>query len=263
MTHNHESPTKVEELWLESEENPVILALKEGRDVSEALGEERMAKAFAQTPCCLGCSDGRIREARLGRAGMGILAGVEQTAEAIRSLLVKDEIKGTLVIKSHDGCGAAGLVCRKMISEGKLPEGYPSDELGKKFAQDVVETLKSQGYDVIYEHTPAVEMDEFHNERVVYLDGTDSISLEGADLPRGFILSGFGFSEGETAEELKALCGIALGDHGFGERFTKENPFRVIVSAKDGGKLAYLEDLAAKAVWGFNGKVVVNTLLVA
>jgi hypothetical protein len=55
-----------------------------------------------------------------------------------------------------------------------------------------------------------------------------------------------------------------LGDHGFGkELFTKEDPFVILICAKDKNQLEELKTTAKKATKGFNGKVKVEGFVVA
>lgn len=263
MHNDHEVSTN--ELWKKSEQNSIIIALECGKkkfnELDEAL-KEKMKEAFIEEPCCLGCSDGRIHELRLGRAGMGIVAGVDATVEALKKTLNKEK---AFVIKSHEGCGAAKIVCNKLIEEGKISADTIPDQLGIDFAKEIVEKLKAEGYNVSYSHMAATEMDETHDERAIYFDGTGKLNIENVTLengeklfPRGFVFSGLDFEESESVVELKALCGIAMGDHGFGSRLNKENPFYIIVSAKDEKQLADLKKTAEMAAWGFDGKVVVD-----
>ena len=264
MAHMHDSHNEkaVNELWERAQENTIIRGLKEGKMMGEIVSGEQCEKVFRETPCCLGCSDGRIHEARIGRAGMGIVAGVEKTVTAIKKMFDEGKVKGRLVIKSHDGCGAAKIVCDQLIEKGKLPQNYNSDDLGIKFAKDVTVALQQGGYDVVCEHTSEKEMDALHDEVAIYFDGTQSINIENSDFPRGFIFSNLDFDSTECVTELKALCGIALGDHGFGKRFTKENPFRIIISAKNQEQIQTMRDIAEKAAWGFNERVAIDSLIV-
>lgn len=261
-THDNHHEKRADKLWEEAQANRIVQGLKEGKEISELVTQEQRELIFKETPCCLGCSDGRIHEPRIGRAGMGIVAGVENTVTAIKRMYGEGKLNGRLTIKSHDGCGAAKIVCSQLIEKGKLPQGYNSDDLGVQFAKEVAKKLQREGYDVAAEHTQGKAMDELHNEVAIYFDGTNKINIENSGFPRGFIFSGMDFSAAESVTELKALCGIALGDHGFGDRFTKESPFRIIVSAHSEEQLAQMHDIAEKAAWGFNGKVVVEGMLV-
>jgi predicted ATP-dependent Lon-type protease len=45
------------------------------------------------------------------------------------------------------------------------------------------------------------------------------------DIPDGFIISRYYLDPAYAKEELAVALSIAMGHHGFGEKFTKENPF--------------------------------------
>jgi len=181
----------------------------------------------------------------------------------IDEMIKKGEIKDKFKFCSHDGCGVAKIVCGELKKAGKLPEKYNNpDDLGIDFAKKTIDALR-KAYPEIefeYEHTMAEKMDKLHNERAIYLDGTRKINLEAvAELPEGFIFTPMSEVDIEvTKTELVALCGIALGDHGFGNRFDLENPFRIVVSASNDEQLEKLTILAESVADQFEGRVVVD-----
>lgn len=250
----HEHGRKVKESWEKSERNPVIIGLKQGKGMPEiTAGIGELSKAFGEAPFSLGCSDGRICEHRLGGAGSFILAPEEELEKFIR------ENKGRIKqVTSHDGCGAAAIKFKELKEAGKLPEGVnTADELGAAFAKNLADRLKAGYY-----HIPAREMSgEVHNERTVYFDGTGRFNpLALKEMPTGFMCAGpkLGFSREYCRKELAILCGIALGDHGFGERFSEDNPLYIIVSAESAEQLKALEEIAEKAAEEFKGRVAVK-----
>ena len=261
---------KVDELWEKSSQNDVVKGLKEGKNFSEILTNEQIAEAFKDIPCCLGCSDGRIHDHRIGRAGMGILAGVEETVASIKAKVEAGELPAAgFTITSHAGCGAAKIVCNKLIAEGKLPANTNPDDLGIKFAEDVTASLWQRGIKAGYRHIEGGEMDELHDERGVYLDGTGKLNIENVSdksgerlFPRGFIFTDLSLDRDITIAELKALCGIARGDHGFGHRFDKENPFYIFVSAKNQKQYEDLKKIADEATEGAEGVIQVKFLTI-
>lgn len=263
ITKHHNHNEEADNLWKESSENEMIKGLNTGKDISELLSEKKLAEVFKEAPCCLGCSDGRIHDHRLGRAGMGILAGVEATVDALKEMIDNGElVKEGLTITSHTGCGAAKIVCNKMIAEGTLPADTDPDDLGIDFAVKVAQGLNEKGVNAEYRHIGAKEMDEWHDERGVYLDGTGKINIETAKgekgenlLPRGFIFSDLDLDKAVTISELKALCRIARGDHGFGNRFDKENPFYIFISAKDDKQYEELKSIADEVTKDTDGVV--------
>lgn len=251
MNHHDES---LEKLWEESGENPIIKGLKEGKKISEIVGSLNINKAFENFPEILGCSDGRIREHRIGGAGDFILASKEEREKFI------SENRGKIrEVTSHSGCGAAGLKFKAIKEAGEqLPEGVEApDDLGIHYSKDLAEKLGAN-----YRHIKAREMSgELHNERVIYFDGTGKFNPGVlSEMPAGFISSSpkLGFSEEYLRNELGALANIALSDHGFGDKFNQENPFYIIVSARDDEELARLKKVAESAAEQFDGKVVVD-----
>lgn len=114
-----------------------------------------------------------------------------------------------------------------------------------------------------------VHKDQFkcpvHNERLLVLEGTGRFNV--ADLegfPGQFISSAsyFGLSSEYQKTEAKALINIALGDHSFGQRFNQENPFYLLVSAKNEEQLQTLTALAEEVAAEFSGRVKVSGFIV-
>ncbi|HZJ40961.1 MAG TPA: hypothetical protein VFD16_01720, partial [Candidatus Saccharimonadales bacterium] len=72
----------------------------------------------------------------------------------------------------------------------------------------------------------------------------------------------FGLSTEYQKIEAKALIDIALGDHSFGKRFDKENPFYLIISAKGEEQYAQLMKMAEEIASDYDGLVKVNGFIV-
>ena len=269
--NNEQTKSHAEEaqnLWEESEKLEFIRGLKAGKSVAEIMSQLDTAEAFAEKSEVAGCSDGRIcdeDEHRLGTAGNGILLffdsmfdkSKDQTKLEKFILANKGKIKK---VKSHDHCGAAKIKFDLMQAAGeKLPEGVnTSDELGIYYSQELARRLGAE-----YEHTKM--LNTMHNERAIYLDGTGKFNPSALpELPAGFMCSGpdLGFNPKDQEVELVTLAKIPLGDHGFGERFDKDNPFYIVVSANNQKQLDELKEIAERAASQFNGKIKVDGFIV-
>lgn len=254
IDHRHSHEAEAQKLWEQSEELKFIKDLKAGKGVAESMSQFDLSEAFVKRSEELGCSDGRIFEHRLGGAGNFILASDAERKKFI--LGNKGKIK---VVKSHDGCGAAAIKFQQMIDTGEsLPEGVTTaDELGIYYCKKLAEELGAE-----YKHISAAEMSgAIHNERVIYFDGTGKFNPGVlADLPAGFMCSGsaLGLSSEYQEVELGELAKIALGDHGFGKSFNKNNPLYIVISANSQEQLAELKEVAEQAAKGFHGKMAVD-----
>ena len=160
----------------------------------------------------------------LNLAGSGILYPVEHTVD-----LLKD--KDIAVITSHDGCGAASIA-------GKDPYTYTAEVV-----RLVNEYRAEKGMSLVkHEHIPAENMTRselFHEATAIYYNFGenlfDATRVQDADgnelLPKGFTIDRGHFSEENSLKELGVSIDIAFGDHGFGERFTKEQPLVIVFVA--------------------------------
>lgn len=71
---------------------------------------------------------------------------------------------------------------------------------------------------------------DMHDARVAYYDGTGHFDPSLAvNLPKGFVVSRRYLSAAYAAKEIEIAVSIALGRHGFGQHFTPEQPFHIIV----------------------------------
>ncbi len=251
----HLNKEEIDRLWGESENNFVVNLLKSGKKLSDIIPRiKNFESAFTEIPKSLGCSDGRICEHRFGGAGAFILASAEEQEKFAEEN--KEKIKE---VTSHEGCGAAGLKFKAMKKAGEqLPvDVKTADELGAYHAKKIAGELGAD-----YRHIKAEEMSgELHNERAIYFDGTGKFNSGTlAEMPTGFVSSSpnLGFSEEYCRNELIALANIALGDHGFGEKFSKEDPFYIFVFAENEEQLARLKKIAQKAAENFSGRVAVD-----
>jgi hypothetical protein len=240
--NNHEELFNQE--WQKSQENKIVKALNAGEKIEEKLFElPGFQKAFDHELTCLECSDGRVCSGpKMALAGQGILLGLEDLA--ILEKAIKE--KG-LTISGHENCGAAGIAHPGEHSD------YHGYEYTKELAHNTGNAYKEVHHD---EFKCAV-----HNERALVMDGTgrfDVANLEG--FPPQFISSAsdFGLSAEYQKIETRALIGIALGSHSFGERFDKENPFYLIISAKDAEQLEATTKIAEEVAAEFDGRVAVD-----
>src|SRR3989339_764565 len=256
MNTDHEHQHETDELWKKSEQSPFISGLREGEKVADIMERLDYQRAFEKRSKVLGCSDGRCRGHRLGLPGDGILALQTDQEKCIRML--KDG--GVDEVYSHANCGAATLALRNTPPE-HLPIGVKTaEDLAKYHAEGVARKLGAK-----CGHTEVCDMSgEVHNERAIYFDGTGMANPEALpELPAGFIYSGpaLGMREERMQADIETLASIALGDHGFGKRFTKEKPLYVVISAKDREQLEALTEIAEKAAEQFHGRVAVDSFI--
>jgi len=170
-------------------------------------------------------------------AGSGILLSQEKAIEYLNNAKASG-------ITSHEGCGAAALAGKDAIEWAK--------ELSKKSGIPYVG------------HITAQEMNrpsEMHDARVVYYDGVGDFDYNSVnDLPKGFIISRKYIEKDYALDELGVSVDIAQGGHGFGDLFTEENPFHIIVIGKsndiDGIKKEVIEKISDR------DNVKVETLIV-
>jgi len=219
------------------------------------------------------CADERVMplsgEFKIGTAGQLILDSPEYRDNFVSNF--KGKVKS---VRSHSGCGAAGIAYSKLDEEEKQKfivlanelslKGLPLDEISQGDLYGACHSYnlaKSLGAD--FEHTPFSEMRgyrDFHDARIIFwsADPTfDPSGLTGSFLPPHFLSNGlaFGLNEGYCAEELKVLSGIALGEHGFGRLFNADNPFYVVSMGKDESEAKKLNELAKDTMKEFGDRV--------
>ncbi len=248
--HDHHQE-QFDAAWQKSSENFLVKGLKAGKKIEDLLTEmpgfkeSFSAKSLLDNPdCCLECSDGRVVTSgvKVALAGEGILLG-----EADRKIF-EDAIRGkNLPITGHEGCGAAGMA----------HPGPDSDKYGYEGAEKTAARTGNRYQEVHHESFRS----PVHDERSLVIEGTLRFNCAGwAEFPPQFIASSaaLGISDAYIETEAKALTGIALGDHGLGERFNAENPFYIIVSATDQKQLDHLVAISKSAVNDFGERVKVT-----
>lgn len=241
----HEShETLLDKEWLKSCENLILKGLNQNKPVLQLLQELPGFKdIFKHKLDCLDCSDGRVCSGnKMGLAGQGILLNPTDLA-----ILEKRIQELGIRVTGHDNCGAAGIAY----------PGPESDSHGYQFTKDLAMRTNASYSEVHYEDFSC----PVHNERCLVLEGTGRFNVANLDgFPGRFISSAhfFGLSLDYQKKEAKALIGIALGDHGFSHRFTEDQPFYLIISAKDEADLTNIKTWADEIASDYNGLVKVN-----
>ena len=252
--NNHELlKAQINQGWETSRQNAVIRRLNGGDDL-QAIMESfpELEKHFTELDT-IDCSDGRVLQGRkMGIAGSGLLLPSEERADFIARF--KGKIK---MVTTHDNCGAAALRFNS-LSPKEIPAGIKTaDEYGTYLGKELASGLGAE-----HKYLDRQEMaNEYHNETALLLDSTgqfDSTNLAG--FPAHFVCTGagLGFSERYMKSETNTLVRIALGDHGFGNRFDSANPFYVIVSADSQEELDRWRSVAKEAVAEFGDRIVIN-----
>lgn len=246
--HLAEQAALKERLWLESQENIVVKAWLAGQSAAEVLPAlSGFKEAFNHQLDTLDCSDGRVCLGhKMGLAGEGVLLNDEER-ELLRQAIKKRGLKVT----GHDNCGAAYLA----------HPGPDSDAYGYDQAKKLADETGAEYCEVHYEDFRS----PVHDERCLVLDASGRFDCANwSEFPAQFISSApaLGLPDSYTKKEVTALTNIALGDHGFGQRFNAEQPFYVLVSADNSAQLARLMELARSAVADFGDRVKVDGFVV-
>ena len=223
---------------------------------------EDFIEAFKQNLDTMLCSDGRVLYGnKIGFAGPLVLASKEDVDNFVEKN--KGKIKK---VTAHADCGAAGIAFNKLRPE-EIPEGISnSDEYGVYIAKKLAKRLGDNENDVEFQYLDRDDMaKEYHNETAIVLDQTgrfNSTNLPG--FPAHFVCSGagFGVSKDYMKAEMKILAGIAMGSHGFGDRFDvkqeKKNPFYILVAANDEEQLNDWMKVAEEVSVDFEKRIIVK-----
>jgi hypothetical protein len=184
-------------------------------------------------------------------AGSGIL----EDQEELDHILQKLKLYG---ITSHAGCGAAAKAAEGTEFQstpdafGDIFSGNKAHELGIKYVDP-----KNDGRLTAKDMT---RPEEGHIADTFYLDGTkqgfNPNLVKGA--PKGFVHSRGIFGSPEIGKrQIELGVGIAMGAHGFGNRFTQEHPFNVVVITDNRPGSVPLDTLLAEAneVIGGNSRI--------
>jgi hypothetical protein len=266
------------DLWEESQRNEIIEALRNGRELSEIMKSiSNLDEAFSKPLVTIGCSDERV-PGEMGVAGQLILASDEDVDAFVETH--KGQIE---TVTSHDGCGAAAVRFQEIISSGQAlpPDVKTADELGVVHSQALAKRLLAEHEHIRSLDSNDPEMDSFleknnikcasfrmrgevHDARSLCLDGTGRFNPKSIkEMLPPYVCSGpgIGLSDEYCKKELRILSGIATGSHGFGERFTKDNPFYIFVSAKDEEQQNKLESMAKEALADFGERIQVKSFV--
>lgn len=272
--HSKELEAQMQKEW-DQQNGAMFEIFKNGAaDFFAKVGVEKAKVESHETVCCIdeGTANVDDGENKFAMAGSGILfpaASWSERLNRVAELYIKLKIKK---VTSHDGCGAAGIAWKR--DGGKEGTGCEtSDEYGKKWVAELQGTINEKlkafnGGEVEIANISSKEMvrpPEFHNARVVWFDGVGNFNPHklGDKIPKGFLIEyGLIIKNAKTDEEsnypfaeLQVAIDIALGSHGFGNKFTKESPFLVVVLAKDDRQLSVIKKTMSSMIEKYGDRV--------
>lgn len=236
MEHEHGPDHHAEwvnDVW-EKGNKDVAALLEHGAD-SFLRDRGSLEEAFHEGDVKCACIDERVGDEKFGLPGSGILLGKEKAAKIIRA-------KNITRISSHEHCGAAALAFKELSPEEQEKYG-DADGYAEAWTQELADELG-----ITYMCHEPVEGGDQHIARAVYYDGTGRFDLSRAKLPAGFLVSRYGEAPTFTASGVPLAVSIAMGEHGFGERFTPEMPLVVVPVANSSRELGTLVDEINRAL---------------
>ena len=199
-------------------------------------------KGFRENPIMVACMDERARPADgrpvIGIAGSGVLMSDAQRRVALDKMEAAGIDLRDLIVTDHENCGACELYCQDH------PEVTP-DEAAEESAvrlaamSDTVKPIESIGWSEQADLS-ARGHEGSHHARVIYIDFTGRFNPVAAELPDGFLISAaYSPDNGYLQTEVKIAQEIAIGGHGRGPDYFKENgPLVLAVIAEDAAAAA-------------------------
>lgn len=237
-------------LWKLSSETDWIKALKEGVSLQELISKTRISDSLPVKKSII-CCDGRCPHngKEISLAGSGILMDSQTLEKFIKET-------GITTITSHSDCGAAKLAFSQLHSTQASVFG-DAETYAKKWSQSI-----ARQYGLGYKHIEVVDFNQkLHHERGIIVDSTLKFhpSLF-RGMPNMFITNSARFAEDNYVEAVvKVLTGIGFGDHGFGELLTSEDPFYILIAARNEEEEDRLVDTCFKGVIEYGNSVVIQS----
>lgn len=165
-------------------------------------------------------------------AGAGILA--ENMEAAVRQIENFGDIQ---TVVTHQECGAARVAVARAFGLSDEQAVHIKYAVVDNYAwcwgkQLAAELSRRHGKYVAHKHLSLDEMTRpanLHMAVCAYYDGMGNFNRVGIpDLPRGFVISRLAMPSDRGIANLEVAAGIAMGPHGFGERFSRQNPFNIV-----------------------------------
>lgn len=239
-----------EELWKKDEEIIQAVIQKGLQEVFEALPQkEKIFEQGKKLKIC--CIDGRMHTNEedcmyVREGGSGILRTTEVNDIANRYVELAEKLGVKEVeLTRHEDCGAeikSGLDEESIVSYHKLlKEKIQEKNSQLKVLLSTIDNKTDEGKD----------LHSIHSERGIYfINNVFPFNPEkGEGLPQGFVFHGVCSDNPEYRIANAAVAiGIAFGNHGFGNRFSKEQPFLLmaIANSEENANLAAQELEQAK-----------------
>lgn len=211
-------------------------AREKGFGVHVGENAEQVKRVFEDAPVCVCCMDERVagRQNGISIGGSGILIKDDpvKRAEFIQAL----KARGITKVYLHEGCGAV----RGVYAGAKNISAEQAEAEALAWAKELETEL---GGDGTIETLPVVPR-EFHNAQCAYIAFTENFNVQAAGdtLPPGFVISGTAVGIEHVAAQASVAVSIAFGSHGFGDRFTRENPFVIVIVANNESDVARITE---------------------
>ncbi len=191
---------------------------------------DAIEKAFCKHPKCLCCMDERVvcqKKDGVYSAGSGIL--VKDDPEKREAFIAELQTAGVTETTTHDGCGAVALYAEK--------KGITVEEAKKEaveWAKYLADRLKGKYKGELRVAIP------YHNAQSAYYDLTGTFNPQNASkiFPEGFVISRKYMKPEDAVLQIQVGVSIATGKNGFGDRFSEETPFSVVIVASSAEELA-------------------------
>jgi len=252
MDHKHDHHALVQEYW--AREQAAMDAIYSGGVQKYAESLPDLSRAFDLQSRTIRCIDEGIEADGISLAGSGILLDESEVLDTIMHAHADG-------ITCHEGCGAVALALKKA---GRDPAD--ADMVAQEWASQLA-VRAGIPYKGFIRLADMARPPEMHIARTIYYDGTGRLALSGApELPRGFIISRKYTNRHYAEHEIKVAIDIAMGDHGFGELITEDQPLVIVPVAVAGeGELGadHLRHEIENASRDFGGRVRIDDLTVS
>ena len=217
QTESHEESARQAE-WEASQEAAEAIAEHGFQAFLETLDQGQLNASCYEGEHTVCCIDERVSGC-LHAAGSLILMSEEEARDAV-------ERSGATALSSHRSCGAMAIHFRKVkgLADDAVLDQNEVDRFGVEETQALAERLGLE-----YAGESEQSDLEFHNARGVLIHTTPFFNGRAVDgmLP-AFAVSAAMLSDEQSVYNAVLAAAIAQGDHGFGKRFTAENPFLIL-----------------------------------